>query len=385
MTRRYGDGLGKPVRAQARSPGFAKKLIRNPHIGLGEAYMDGDFTIENDDLYAFLSLVMGNFAAPGSDVWWQRPAERWRTAMRRIEQYNTLGRARANVAHHYDLSGKLYKLFLDDDMQYSCGYFRQPDDTLEQAQINKKDYIARKLLIEPGMSVLDIGCGWGGMGLTLARDFGAHVTGVTLSTEQHQVASERARSAGLQDLVDFRLMDYRQVNERFDRIVSIGMFEHVGTGHYREYFRHVHKLLKPDGVALIHTIGRATPPAKTSPFISRHIFPGAYAPSMSEAVVVIEQEELFTADVEVWRLHYAKTLSIWYDRFMANIDEVREIYDERFCRMWRFYLAVCDVSFRVSRLVVFQFQLSLKQDAVPLTREYLYPACLPESPQHAAQ
>ncbi len=335
--------------------------------------MDGTLTIENDDLRGFMALMLTNINRHGH-VWWERPAERLRKSLRWMQQFNPVGRARRNVAHHYDLSGELYDLFLDKDKQYSCAYFRSPDDTLEQAQLNKKHHIARKLLIKPGMSVLDIGCGWGGMALTLAKDYGARVVGVTLSQEQHAVATRRAEEAGLSDRVEFRLMDYREVTESFDRIVSVGMFEHVGVPHYREYFRQVHDRLKPDGIALIHTIGRTCPPGSTSPFILKYIFPGGYVPAMSEAMAAIEHEDLCTNDVEVWRLHYAETLRHWLERFEANIDRAREIYDDRFCRMWRFYLLGSEMTFRLDDQVVFQFQLSHRQDVVPLTRDYLYTA-----------
>jgi len=244
--------------------------------------------------------------------------------------------------------------------------------TLEEAQAAKKHHIARKLLIEPGMHVLDIGCGWGGMGLTLARDFGARVTGVTLSREQHAVANERAERAGLADRVRFELRDYREVQGRFDRIVSVGMFEHVGVPHYNKYFATVRRLLTDEGIALIHTIGRAGPPGATSPWILKYIFPGGYCPAMSESAGAVERQGLVTTDVEVWRLHYAETLKEWRRRFEANIDRARALYDERFCRMWRYYLIASELTFRLDNQVVFQFQMSPKQDAVPLTRDYLY-------------
>jgi cyclopropane-fatty-acyl-phospholipid synthase len=276
------------------------------------------------------------------------------------------------VQHHYDLSGELYDLFLDTDRQYSCAYFADPSMTLEQAQAAKKHHIAGKLLLRPGMRVLDIGCGWGGMALTLAQDYGVDVVGVTLSTEQHKVATERAKAAGLSEQVSFRLMDYRDVEGQFDRIVSVGMFEHVGAPHYRAYFKSVQELLAPDGVALIHTIGRSQPPGTTSPWITKYIFPGGYAPALSETAAAYEASGLVAADIEVWRLHYAETLRHWYMRFMDNIDKARALYDERFCRMWRYYLVASELTFRLSNQVVFQMQLTPKQDAVPLTRDYLY-------------
>ena len=257
--------------------------------------------------------------------------------------------------------------------------------TLEEAQEAKKHHIAGKLLIEPGMKVLDIGCGWGGMGLTLARDYGAEVTGVTLSTEQYNMANKRAEEAGLADRCTFELMDYRDVKGQFDRIVSVGMFEHVGIPHYEEYFRTVKRLLTDDGIALIHTIGRSDPPGTTSPWILKYIFPGGYCPALSEAMRPIENQDLFATDVEVWRLHYAETLRHWHDRFMANIDRARELYDDRFCRMWRYYLIACEMTFRHNRQVVFQFQLTKQQDAVPLTRDYLYCQDEKDDLRHAAE
>ena len=292
--------------------------------------------------------------------------------MRRLAQHNPIGRAQQNVAHHYDLSGALYDLFLDEDRQYSCAYFPRPGMTLDEAQAAKKAHIAKKLLLKPGMRVLDIGCGWGGMALTLAGEHGARVVGVTLSKEQHAVAVKRAEAAGLSDRVDFRLTDYRTLSESFDRIVSVGMFEHVGAPHFLEYFRTVERLLDPDGVALIHTIGRETPPGVTSPFIRKYIFPGGYVPALSEIATAVEKTRLWTTDIEVWRLHYATTLRHWYDRFMARQDEARALYDDRFCRMWRYYLLASEMTFRHDFQVVYQIQIARRQDAVPLSRDYMY-------------
>jgi len=382
---RYGDGTAPHVSITFHDPSLPLRMIRNPDLAVGEGYMDGGLTIENDDLRGFLTLAVSNIARQRRPIWWQRPLIRLRRSLRYIQQFNPVGKAQANVAHHYDLSGKLYDLFLDADRQYSCAYFRHPTDTLEQAQINKKHHIAGKLLIEPDMRVLDIGCGWGGLGLTLARDYGARVVGVTLSREQHAIATDGAEKAGLSGRVDFRLMDYRQVTGKFDRIVSVGMFEHVGVPHFREYFNHVNRMLTADGVALIHTIGRASPPGYTSPWITKYIFPGGYIPAMSETMAAVEKEDLFATDVEVWRLHYAETLKHWYDRFMANIDKARALYDERFCRMWRYYLVASELTFRLNSQEVFQFQLAHRQDAVPLTRDYLYPSDEASDIRHAAE
>jgi cyclopropane-fatty-acyl-phospholipid synthase len=371
QVRRYGDGRGRQVAVTLHDPSLPRRIILSPDMAVGEGYMDGTLTIEDDDLYGFLHLVIRNVAAQGQP-WFRRPLAGLRWLKRRVDQFNPATRARSNVAHHYDLSGALYDLFLDEDRNYSCAYFRDPAMTLEAAQEAKKRHIADKLLIEPGMHVLDIGCGWGGMGLTLARDYGAKVTGVTLSEEQHAMATARAEKAGLADKVRFELMDYRDVTGQFDRIVSIGMFEHVGVPQYDTFFDTVEQRLKPDGIALIHFIGRTGAPGATSPWILKYIFPDGYVPAMSEAAAPIERHALVTTDVEVWRLHYAQTLRAWRERFEANIDKARALYDERFCRMWRYYLIACELTFRLDGQVVFQFQLGRKQDAVPLTRDYLY-------------
>jgi len=370
----FGDINSAPVTVRITDKTFPRRFLFSPELAAGEAYTDGTLTIDNDDLFGFIALGIRNIAL-GQGVGLERLIA---PLFRRVQQFNPMGRARKNVAHHYDLSGELYDLFLDEDRQYSCAYFRDPGDTLETAQAAKKAHIAAKLCLKPGMKVLDIGCGWGGMALTLARDFGVDVVGVTLSQEQHKVARERVRDAGLENRIDIRLTDYREVTEKFDRIVSVGMFEHVGVPHYREYFRHLHDMLAGDGVALVHTIGRSGPPGRTSPWITKYIFPGGYVPSLSEVMQAVERETLFATDVEVWRLHYAETLKIWHERFVANIDRAREIYDERFCRMWRFYLVASELTFRLHQQVVFQVQLTRKQDAVPLTRDYLYTDASPK-------
>ncbi|WP_425603334.1 class I SAM-dependent methyltransferase [Ruixingdingia sedimenti] len=367
---RYGDGQPPEVRVAFHDEDLPRRLLFSPEIVMGEGYMDGTITVENDDLHGLLQVLLGNF--PEGAGTWPGLLRMFRKIATPILQFNPTGKARRNVAHHYDLSGEMYELFLDTDKQYSCAYFRTPEVTLEEAQAAKKAHIAGKLLLEPGMKVLDIGCGWGGMALTLARDYGVQVLGVTLSTEQHKVATERAAAAGLSDRVEFRLTDYRNVRETFDRIVSVGMFEHVGAPHYREYFRHMKKLLNPDGVALIHTIGRFSPPGSTSPWITKYIFPGGYCPALSETMAAVEREGLVETDVEIWRLHYAETLRHWQMRFEANIDKVRALYDDRFCRMWRFYLVASEMSFRYGGQCVFQIQLARRQEAVPLTRDYLY-------------
>ncbi|MGH6792571.1 MAG: class I SAM-dependent methyltransferase, partial [Methyloceanibacter sp.] len=299
-------------------------------------------------------------------------AERLGRVLRYLHTFNPITRARRNVAHHYDLSGRLYDLFLDRDRQYSCAYFETPKDDLETAQDQKKRHLAAKLLFDrPGLKVLDIGSGWGGLGLYLARECGAEVDGVTLSEEQHKLSCERAQAAGLDDRVRFHLRDYRQLSGRFDRIVSVGMFEHVGAAHYRTFFQKARSLLADDGVMLLHTIGRASPPGTTNPWLRKYIFPGGYTPALSEVMRAVEKTGLIVTDVEVLRLHYAKTLRHWRRRFLRNWSKAAELYDERFCRMWEFYLAGCEVAFRYMDQVVFQLQISHRQDAVPLTRDYI--------------
>jgi cyclopropane-fatty-acyl-phospholipid synthase len=377
-------GTGEPrFDITLTDPTLPRRLVLSPELALGEGYMDGTLTIAGDDLRGFISFLMEN-AAHGLPLW-NRAILSLRTWLRIARQWNPAPRARANVAHHYDLSARLYDLFLDADRQYSCAYFARPDMSLEEAQLAKKRHIAAKLLLRPGMRVLDIGCGWGGMALTLARDYGVQVTGVTLSEEQLKLARERAAKAGLSDRAEFHLMDYRDVEGPFDRIVSVGMFEHVGVPHYRAYFAKVQALLAEDGVALIHTIGRSQPPGSTSPWIDRYIFPGGYVPSLSEAMSAVEKAGLVTADIEVWRLHYAETLRHWHDRFVARQDEARALYDARFCRMWRYYLIASELTFRLNAQVVFQLQLARRQEAVPLTRDYLYPADRRTGLPHAAE
>lgn len=369
--RSYRGEAGPEVQITLRDEGLPRKLVQSPDMTLGEGYMDGTITVGGDDIHLFHDFISRNVDR-ANDLWWRKVTYATRAARRRFDQWNPVHKARENVAHHYDLSAKLYDLFLDADRQYSCAYFARPDMTLDEAQEAKKAHIGRKLRLEPGMRVFEIGCGWGGLALTLARDFGAEVLGVTLSTEQLAYARQRAEAASLSDRVRFELMDYRTVTGQFDRIVSVGMFEHVGVPHYGEYFDTVRDRLTGDGVALIHTIGRATPPGTTSPWITKYIFPGGYVPALSEMSAAVERAGLYPMDIEVWRLHYAETLRHWYDRFMANATEAAALYDDRFVRMWRYYLKASEMAFRNARQVVFQYQLAKKPDAVPLTRDYLY-------------
>ncbi|HEX4080771.1 MAG TPA: cyclopropane-fatty-acyl-phospholipid synthase family protein [Rhizomicrobium sp.] len=348
------------------------QLALNPELELGQLYMDGRLTVENGDISDLLDLLMRNLATvrPGGTLALLR---RLRRLTRWLAQHNDSSRARRNVAHHYDLSGQLYELFLDRDRQYSCAYFSAPGETLEEAQIGKKRHIAAKLrLDEPGLSVLDIGSGWGGLALDLARDCGAKVLGVTLSEEQIALARRRAQSAGLAERCRFELVDYRALSGTFDRIVSVGMFEHVGVPYYPAFFAKMHALLKDDGVALLHTIGRSDGPGVTNPWIAKYIFPGGYTPALSEIIPVIERAGLIVTDVEVLRLHYAETLKEWRRRFKAQWNAAAELYDERFCRMWEFYLAGAEMAFRREGQVVYQIQIARRIEALPLTRDYMF-------------
>ncbi len=364
---------GPDVTVRLHDRSLHRKLALNPRLRIGEAYMDGTLTVDDGRLYEFLDLLglnMANLEAhPLVSV--KMVFER---IVRLIGQYNPIWRAQRNVAHHYDLNGALYDTFLDADRQYSCAYFRTPQDTLEQAQAAKKAHIIAKLLIEPGHKVLDIGSGWGGLGLQIGRDSGADVTGVTLSVEQHAASSRRALEAGMADRVRFKLLDYRQESGTYDRIVSVGMFEHVGVPHYREFFTKVKSLLADDGVMLLHSIGTMGPPGTQNPWVRKYIFPGGYTPSLSEVLRAIEHVGLYVTDIEVLRLHYAETLKHWRQRFMANRDRVKAMagFDDRFCRMWEFYLAAAEMSFRRMGQMVFQIQLAKNPNAVPQTRDYIH-------------
>jgi cyclopropane-fatty-acyl-phospholipid synthase len=363
-----GDETGKPVAVRFSSSRAERRVLLNPELALGEAFMDGTFVVEQGTLADVMAILLGqddllpNWAKP---QWWAR------FLTRHVRQFNARGRARKNVAHHYDLDARLYSLFLDSDRQYSCAYFETPDTNLDDAQLAKERHLAAKLLIRRGDRVLDIGSGWGGLGLYLAATTGADVTGVTLSSEQLLVSNARAAERNLSDSARFLLQDYRDVPGPFDRIVSVGMFEHVGVDFYETFFRRCAELLTDDGVMLLHSIGRSTGPDVTSPWITKYIFPGGYIPALSEVFPAIERAGLLVCDTEILRLHYAETLKAWRERFMAHREEAVQLYDERFARMWQFYLAAAEMSFRKQNFMNLQIQLTKRQGVVPMTRDYI--------------
>ncbi|MDB3860461.1 cyclopropane-fatty-acyl-phospholipid synthase family protein [Paracoccaceae bacterium] len=366
----YGQNLDKKINVKINNSRILRRLFVNPDLTIGEAYMNGDLGIKNDDIFGFLALITQNLTNQ-PDSWISKLLLFTNNSFLNSIKANVPSRSKSNVKHHYDLSPELYTLFLDVDKQYSCAYFKNVDDTLEQAQEQKKHHIAKKLSLQPGMSVLDIGSGWGGMAITLAKNYNVNVLGITLSEEQQKISQQRAISEGLEGKVEFKLMDYREDLGVFDRIVSVGMFEHVGVPNYAEYFRTIKNKLSPGGVALVHTIGRITPPGGTSPWIKKYIFPGGYIPALSEMVAAVEKNYLYISDVEVLRMHYAMTLNHWHQRFTENEERIKKIYDERFCRMWRYYLVASEISFRYYQQVVFQVQISKDQMTLPITRDYL--------------
>ncbi|HVY42229.1 MAG TPA: cyclopropane-fatty-acyl-phospholipid synthase family protein [Hyphomicrobiaceae bacterium] len=366
----FAGAPGPSVTMRLSDPALYHKLFFNPELSAGEAYMDGRLSFENSTLRDFLTLFSINRLSLGSYPL-QRVLRRVSIALKRFQQANPVGTAQKNVAHHYDLGNDFYKLFLDEGMQYSCAYFLNDEETLEQAQRNKLRLIAAKLNLKPGLKILDIGSGWGDLALYLAAMENVDVTGVTLSKEQHALSNDKARAAGLSDRVRFELLDYRKVQGRFDRIVSVGMFEHVGVGHYREFFDTINTLMSDDGVMLLHSIGHMSPPGTASPWLRKYIFPGAYSPALSEVFTAVEQASLWVTDLEFLRLHYAKTLNHWWRRFEANRAQIARMYDERFCRMWEFYLVSAEMMFRTGSQLVFHMQLARKRDAVPITRDYV--------------
>ncbi len=363
-----GDGTGKPIRVRFTTQAAQWHILFDPEMALGECYMDRTLLIENAGIVDLLALVMDQ---PTFAPALAKPLQKIRFLSRHLQQFNSRRRSRRNVAHHYDLDGRLYSLFLDSDRQYSCAYFERPDQNLDDAQLAKKRHLAAKLLVEPGQRVLDIGSGWGGLGLYLCEIAGGRVTGVTLSEEQLRVARQRADEKKLSSRVEFRLQDYRDVEGPFDRIISVGMFEHVGVDYYDRFFQHCAEILKDDGVMLLHSIGRSEGPSVTSPWIAKYIFPGGYIPALSEVLPAIERAGLLVNDIEILRLHYAETLKAWRERFLAHAEEAEQLYDRRFVRMWEFYLASSEMSFRKQAMMNFQIQLTKRQGIVPMTRDYI--------------
>ena len=363
-----GDGTGPAIGVRFLSASAERRLMWDPELALGELYMDGLMVVEHGDIADLLAILL---AQPDMAPRWAKLQWWLRRLLRPVQQFNPRKRSRHNVAHHYDLDGRLYSLFLDADKQYSCAYFERPGATLDDAQLAKKRHLAAKLVISPGQRLLDIGCGWGGLGLYLAEMTGADVTGVTLSTEQLQVANSRAAEKNLSHAAKFLLQDYRDIPGPFDRIVSVGMFEHVGVDHYDTFFARCAELLDDNGVMVLHSIGRPEGPGITNPWVAKYIFPGGYIPALSEVLPAIERAGLLVSDIEILRLHYAETLKAWRERFMARREEAVRLYDERFARMWEFYLAASEMSFRKQNVMNFQIQLTKRQDVVPLTRDYI--------------
>ena len=365
----YGDRSGEPIKIRTTKDFSEIKLLLNPSLQFGESYMNGSLIMEEGRIHDLLKLLFSN-SKIDVDHWIMDVSRAVRFILNKFNVGNYLSKSKKNVAHHYDLSDQLYELFLDKDRQYSCAYFNSPNDTLDQAQTNKKELIAKKLLLEKGQNVLDIGCGWGGMASFLSKRSEVNVKGITLSEEQIQYANKRKQTESLHN-VEYKLQDYRKVNETYDRIVSVGMFEHVGTKHYQDFFNKVYDLLNDTGVALIHTIGRLSEPTTNDPWIEKYIFPGGYIPALSETVSKIEKSGLSMTDIQILKFHYAETLKRWRYNFYDNIDKVKEIYDEKFCRMWDFYLSSSQASFEESTLVVFQLQLSKNKKTVPDKRDYM--------------
>ena len=366
----FGDGNGPPVAIRFTTRAAECGVLFDPELKFGEAYVNGTLVVEQGTIADVLAVVFAQ-RRDGRPPLWARLQWLIRYLYRRLRQFNPPKRSRRNVAHHYDLDGQLYALFLDADRQYSCAYFETPDQSLDDAQAAKKRHLAAKLLIERGDRVLDIGCGWGGLAMYLAEMCEAHVTAITLSAEQLAYARGRASERPQTQNIEFRLQDYRDLPQRFDRIVSVGMFEHVGVGFYDTYFRKCAALLEDDGVMVLHSIGRSEGPNVTNPWIAKYIFPGGYIPALSEVLPAIENAGLLVTDIEVLRLHYAETLKAWRQRFLAHRDTVERIYDVRFARMWEFYLAAAEMAFREQAMMVFQIQLTKRQGVVPMTRDYI--------------
>jgi cyclopropane-fatty-acyl-phospholipid synthase len=363
-----GDGTGQPVALRFVTRAAERRVLLDPELAFGEVYTDGELIVEQGSIADVLAVALDQ---PDMAPRWAKLQWWLRYLIRNIQQFNPRGRAKDNVARHYDLDGRLYSLFLDADKQYSCAYFETPDASLDDAQLAKKRHLAAKLLIERGHRVLDIGSGWGGLALYLADMTGADVTGITLSHEQLEVSKARASEANRKPGATFLLEDYRDVPGPFDRIISVGMFEHVGVDHYDTFFKRCAELLTDDGVMMLHSIGRSEGPGITNPWIAKYIFPGGYIPALSEVLPCIERAGLLVCDIEILRLHYAETLKAWRNRFLARREEATALYDERFVRMWEFYLAASEMSFRKQAVMNFQIQITKRQGVVPMTRDYI--------------
>ena len=366
-----GQPTEDPIKLKILNKKLHYKLLFHPDLYFGEAYTNGDIVIENGSLTDFLDLALMNIGRNELNIF-SYLLNKLRGSYRYLTNFNFIKKSKMNVSHHYDIKDDLYDLFLDPKRQYSCAYFKNENDSLETAQNNKIQHIIKKLNIKPDQKVLDIGCGWGSLAIDIAKNAKCEVTGITLSENQLNYCNQKAKELNLQNQVKFKLMDYRELDEKFDRIVSVGMFEHVGKKFYKKYFKCVHDLLNENGAALIHTIGSIDKPRDPQPWISKYIFPGGYTPSLSEIARPIEESNLVLNDLEVLRLHYAHTLRNWRERFLNKKDKVLEMFDERFLRMWEFYLAGCEMAFKWGDQVVFQLQLSKNKTTIPPTRDYIY-------------
>ncbi len=360
-----------PIRIRLLDKSLHYKLLLLPDLYFGEAYTDGSLVIENGSITEVLDIALKNIGRNEINTY-SKIIKKIKGTYRYITNFNLISKSKKNVAHHYDISEKLYDLFLDSNRVYSCAYFKNENDSLETAQNNKIDHIIKKLNLKPNQRVLDIGSGWGSLAIEIAKKTQCEVMGITLSENQLKHSIQKTKEMNLENQVRFKLMDYRELNEKFDRIVSVGMFEHVGRKFYKNYFRTVNKLLKEDGVALIHTIGSVVSPRDPHPWITKYIFPGGYTPSLSEIAGPIEKSGLIISDMEVLRMHYSHTLRHWKERFIGKKEEVLAMFDEKFFRMWEFYLASCEMTFKWGDQVVFQLQLSKKFDSVPNRRDYIY-------------
>jgi len=360
-----------PVKLKILDKKLHYKLFLYPDLFFGEAYTDGSIVIENGTLNEFLDITFKNVGRNETNIF-SSTLNKFRGTYRFLTNFNFISKSKSNVAHHYDISDDLYELFLDTKRQYSCAYFKNENDTLETAQNNKIDHIIKKLNLKPNQRVLDIGSGWGSLAIEIAKKTQCEVVGITLSENQLKYSKKKAKEMNLENQVQFKLTDYREINEKFDRVVSVGMFEHVGRKFYNKYFKQVSNFLKDDGIALIHTIGSVNPPRDPHPWITKYIFPGGYTPSLSEISLPIEKSGLIISDLEILRMHYAHTLRHWKERFLKEKEKVLEMFDEKFFRMWEFYLTASQMAFKWGDQVVFQFQLTKKKDTTPITRNYIY-------------